>query len=120
MKRLLVLTCAVVISACPLVASAQYGTFEDAVITKFTKEDNELALKARNEALNSTDPKFNKEWNNEKSGHSGAVVVVETSEMNGKPCRTISAKSEVDGQVGLQKHQWCKMDDGSWKVPPGK
>lgn len=102
---------------CPLQAVAQYTTFGDSVLANFTKEDNEMASQVQKEALNAADPKFSKEWNNQKTGHSGSVSVISTSEMNGSPCRVLRVQNQADGQVGRQEHLWCKMSDGSWKLP---
>ena len=57
-------------------------------------------------------------WSNEKSGNSGAVVLIQSSEIDGLPCREILhiIKLKADSFARRYALTICNTAEGEWKM----
>lgn len=90
---------------------------KDAPVAHFNKEDIDILLKTAKGALNEASDGELREWSNPKTGSSGSIKPLDTTEgANGK-CRTLQYASSYKTLSASGQTILCKQTDGSWKVP---
>ena len=82
---------------------------------ELTSEDLELQQKAARNALDNLADGVVERWQNEDSGHSGAIMPTDTYEQDGMRCRDFRAIIRAKRNRNLTLTA-CKQDDGTWKL----
>ncbi len=82
---------------------------------ELTSEDLELQRKAARNALDNLADGIIERWENEATGHSGAIMPTETYEQDGLRCRDFRAIIRAKRNRNLTLSA-CKQDDGTWKL----
>jgi len=87
-------------------------------IAYFTPEDSALFKGTLQDLLNNQPDGKVVKWSNQKSTHSGKMKSTRTYLLDGSRCRTIKFFNNAGGRTGKGKFDFCKQDDGSWKIVP--
>lgn len=86
-------------------------------IAYFTPEDSRLFKNTLYDVLNNQPDGKTVKWMNQKTGHSGKIKSARTFARDGLTCRTVKLFNSAGGVTGEGKINFCKQEDGSWKIP---
>jgi len=78
--------------------------------------DQKLAQKTAQEALENNPTGQQSAWRNPDSGHSGSYTPTSTYQVGGKDCREFETKVTIDGKSETAKGRACRNADGSWTI----
>jgi surface antigen len=95
-----------------------YQWLDQSPISFFDDEDWELLRSTSREALEEGEVGETDGWHNEKTGASGTITVLETSEHEGMQCRRAKFFNSAGGVTGTGVFRMCKTADGTWKIAP--
>jgi surface antigen len=103
--------------ASPSFALSGLGFLAKSPIAYFTPEDSRLFKNTLYDVLNSQPDGKIVKWMNQKTGHSGKMKSTRTFVQNGLTCRRVNLFNSAGGVTGQGKFNFCKQEDGSWKIP---
>ena len=107
---------AALLALAALPAAAQNSFWlNDSALSRMTREDTELFLKAAREALNSPDG-YTSTWSNSRTGASGTVTALSSSKEKGMNCRSIETFAQAGGVRGVPTTlKACRVGQ-QWKL----
>ena len=88
----------------------------DAPIRVMTKPDLDLLEKSMYRALDETPDGDSLNWSNPDTGTHGTITPTASWREQSRPCRTLQFENEAQGKKGNARFDFCKQDDGSWKI----
>jgi len=120
MNRLLSVMAATLLTlsmASPSFALSGLGFLAKYRIAYFTPEDSWLFKNTLYDVLNNQPDGKTVTWINQKTGHSGKIKSTGTFVQNGLTCRRVELFNSAGGVTGQGKVNFCRQEDGSWKIP---
>jgi len=87
-------------------------------IAYFTPEDSKLFKTTLYDLLNNKPDGKTVRWSNQETEHFGKIKSTRTFAQKGSTCRTIMFFNSAGGKTGQGKFNFCKQEDGSWKIAP--
>jgi hypothetical protein len=90
----------------------------DMPISAMTDADIEIFSSAVDEALNDAADGDTRHWKNPETGAGGDLTLLSTSEKDGMRCRRLQIANEAKRKTARSDLDFCRQDDGSWKVRP--
>ncbi|MFQ5345131.1 MAG: RT0821/Lpp0805 family surface protein [Mariprofundus sp.] len=92
------------------------GFLSKSPIAYFTPEDSCMLKSTLKDVLNHKPDGQTVKWKNEESGHFGKIKAIRTFTQQGIRCRAVKFFNSAGGVTGQGTFNFCKQDDGSWKI----
>lgn len=89
---------------------------KDAPVAEFDSIDTGLMLESFYHAMDNNDDGVAAEWNNEDSGHHGAVTPLDRTHMDNITCRKVKVENHATVNSSISEFKFCKEEDGKWLI----
>ena len=114
-RPLLLSTLLIMLTTASLSVSAQNTMFlRQSPIAHLDEQDRKILRETIKQVLEATDGTLI-EWSNPDSGSNGRVKVLDTTEQNGMPCRSVRARNQSNGRQADGIYKLCKDNTGTWR-----
>jgi surface antigen len=103
----------------PLASGSNLSFLDNAVVSKFKKQDMDLLLQTVDKVLASTDPRASDSWSNTKTGNSGTVAVTgQFTSTDGQSCKSLTVSSRTPQMQGKSDYVMCNVPGRGWLLHP--
>ncbi len=99
-------------------AAVNWDFLEYSPASYFTEKDWDRMTETGQEALDQAPDGDPRGWNNPETGAFGTIQPLNSYEAGGSNCRRTEIFNSAKGTSGTSRFDFCKQEDGSWKVAP--
>ena len=103
-----------------LLASPAYGFnllfLRDAPVAEFDSVDTGLMVENFYYAMNNGENGVTSSWENEDTGHFGAVTPLDSVKDGNKTCRNVRVENSAKSNSGTSNFKFCKEVGGKWLI----